>query len=56
MVLHLDRQTLMDYEQRLKESEMFSDIRMPISNFEKKKNIDFTMYCLVDQDQLKQVE
>lgn len=46
------REDLLVFLQDLERSDIFEDVRMPISNYESSENIEFTIYCLVKTSEL----
>jgi hypothetical protein len=46
------RESLKLYVDNLDDSEIFSDVKMPISSFESNKNLEFSVYCLIDTSKL----
>lgn len=50
------RDDLQRFVEDIRESEIFKDIKMPISNFETSVNIEFVIYGLVDTSKVKQLD
>jgi type IV pilus assembly protein PilM len=51
-----NREDLHEYMNNLEGSELFEDVKMPISNYEENEDILFTIYCLVDTSKLNLIE
>ncbi|MBN2015365.1 pilus assembly protein PilM [Candidatus Dojkabacteria bacterium] len=47
------REDLQRYVQNMENSDIFEEVKMPISSFESSTNIEFTMYCFVNTQELK---
>jgi hypothetical protein len=47
------REDLQQYIQSMEDSDLFEETRMPISNYEQSIDIDFTIYCIVNTNNLK---
>lgn len=48
-----DRDDLQLYATYMEESDLFENVKMPISNFEQSSNIDFNLYCLLNTNELR---
>lgn len=46
------REDLQVYTSYMEESELFENVKIPISNLEESQNVDFTVYCLLNTNKL----